>query len=54
MSDAAFAQMNLGFRIFEIAVFMWACFDYNRFIKFWMLAPAPYSRRVKIIFRLFF
>lgn len=37
-----------------VAVFIWASLDYNRFIKFWMLKPAPYSQRVKAGFRLFF
>jgi hypothetical protein len=47
-------HMSIGFELFAIAVFVWASIDYNRFIKFWMLKPAPYTRRVMVIFRLFF
>jgi undecaprenyl pyrophosphate phosphatase UppP len=54
MSDPTFSKMNLGFAVFAIAVFVWASIDYNRFIKFWMLRPAPYSQRVRSIFRVFF
>ena len=54
MSDPNFANISMGFTAFGIAVFLWASIDYNRFIKFWMLRPAPYSQRVKITFRLFF
>jgi hypothetical protein len=54
MSDPNFANISMGFTAFGIAVFLWASFDYNRFIKFWMHRPAPYSQRVKITFRLFF
>ena len=46
--------MNIGFAFFAVAVFVWAGVDYNRFIKFWMLRPAPYTQRVKVVFRLFF
>ena len=46
--------MDLGFEICATAVFVWASIDYNRFIKFYMIRPAPYSGRVLIIFRLFF
>src|SRR5262249_3113981 len=48
------ATTNIGFGIFAVSVFVWASIDYNRFIKFWMLRPAPYSTRVRITFRLFF
>jgi hypothetical protein len=54
MSDPNFANISMGFTAFGIAVFLWASIDYNRFIKFWMLRPAPYSDRVKNTFRLFF
>jgi hypothetical protein len=47
-------EMSIGFEVFAIAVFVWASIDYNRFIKFWMLKPAPYTRRIRVIFRLFF
>ncbi len=47
-------EMSIGFEVFAIAAFVWASIDYNRFIKFWMLRPAPYTRRVTVIFRLFF
>jgi hypothetical protein len=47
-------QMSIGFELFAIAVFVWASIDYNRFIKFWMLKPAPYTHRVTMIFRMFF
>jgi hypothetical protein len=43
-----------GLRISAIAAFVWASLDYNRFIKFWMVRPAPYRKRIKIVFRLFF
>lgn len=46
--------MSIGFELFGIAVFVWASLAYNRFIKLWMLKPAPYARRVALIFRLFF
>jgi len=52
--DARMAMMSIGFAIFAPAVFVWASFDYNRFIKFWMLRSAPYTQRVSIFFRLFF
>ncbi len=54
MNDLIAERMNLGFLICAISVFVWASIDYNRFIKFWMVRPAPYSRRVLIFFRLFF
>jgi len=46
--------MDLGFTVCMVAVFMWASIDYNRFIKFWMLRPAPYRQLVLILFRIFF
>ena len=54
MTDPTFARMVVGFEIFAIGVFVWASVDYNRFIKFWMLKPAPYSLWVRIGFRIFF
>jgi|SRR6185369_11670846 hypothetical protein len=48
------ARLTFGFQVFIVLVFAWASFDYNRFIKFWMLKPAPYSRAVRSTFRLFF
>jgi len=48
------AKMSVGFEVFAIAVFAWASIDYNRFIKFWMPKPAPYTQRERIVFRLFF
>ena len=54
MTDVTFGKMSAGFEIFAIGVFVWASIDYNRFIKFWMLRPAPYTRRVRLVFRLFF
>jgi len=54
MTDINFARMSTGFEIFGIGVFVWASIDYNRFIKFWMLRPAPYTARVRFVFRLFF
>ena len=54
MNDPFVEQLNLGFLLSVVAVFVWASIDYNRFIKFWMLRPAPYSRRVIIICRVFF
>jgi len=47
-------EMSIGFEAFAIAAFVWASIDYNRFIKFWMLKPAPYTQRITVIFRLFF
>jgi hypothetical protein len=47
-------KMSIGFAVNAIVVFVWASIDYNRFIKFWMLRPAPYTQRVRILFRLFF
>jgi hypothetical protein len=46
--------MGTGFESFATGVFVWARIDYNRFIKFWMLRPAPYTRHVRLVFRLFF
>ncbi|MGA9668610.1 MAG: hypothetical protein WBQ94_05335 [Terracidiphilus sp.] len=46
--------MNLGFELAGVGLFIWASFDYNRFIKFWMIKPAPYSMPVRAVFRLFF
>jgi hypothetical protein len=46
--------MSIGFAVNGIAIFVWASIDYNRFIKFWMLKPAPYTQRITIVFRLFF
>lgn len=53
MTDPTMARMSFGFAVFGIAVFVWASIDYNRFIKFWMLRPAPYTQRVRVAFRLF-
>ena len=46
--------MSRGFELCGIAMFVWASIDYNRFIKFWMLRPGPYTPPVSIAFRLFF
>lgn len=54
MTDPTMARTSIGFGVFAIAVFVWANIDCNRFIKFWMLRPAPYMQRVKVVFRLFF
>ena len=54
VTDPALAKMSLGFELCGIAMFVWASIDYNRFIKFWMLRPGPYTRRVTSAFRLFF
>jgi len=54
MIDPTLARMSIGFVLFATAVFVWASVDYNRFIKFWTLNPAPYTPRVKLIFRIFF
>jgi hypothetical protein len=54
MSEAAFAKIRIGLELCGIAVFVWASIDYNRFSKFWMLRPAFYTQRARIIFRLFF
>ena len=54
MTDPTIAKMDIGFEVCAVAVFVWASVDYNRFIKFWMLKPTPYTKRVKIAFRLFF
>ena len=54
MTDPIFARMNVGFELFAIGVFVWASVDYNRFIKFWMLKPAPYPLWVRIGFRVVF
>jgi hypothetical protein len=54
MNDPTVARMDLGFTVCIIAVFVWASIDYNRFIKFWMLRPAPYRPLVVILFRIFF
>jgi hypothetical protein len=54
MTDITFGRMSTGFEVFAISVFVWASIDYNRFIKFWMLRPAPYTPRVRVVFRLFF
>ncbi len=54
MSELTTLKMNIGFSIFAVGAFVWASIDYNRFIKFWMLRPAPYSTQVRIVFRLFF
>ena len=54
MHDLTLSNMDFGFALFAVAVFIWASIDYNRFIKFWMLRPAPYTQRVKVVFRVFF
>jgi len=54
MSELTTLKMNIGFAIFAVGAFVWASIDYNRFIEFWMFRPSPYSRRVRIAFRLFF
>jgi hypothetical protein len=54
MTDPTLARMSVGFEICAIAVFVWASIDYNRFIKFWMLKPAPYKQWVRVAFRIFF
>jgi hypothetical protein len=54
MTELTFEKMNIGFAVFAAAVFVWASIDYNRFIKFWMVRPAPYSKPVTVAFRLFF
>jgi len=54
MTDITIGKMSTGFEVFAISVFVWASVDYDRFIKFWMLRPAPYTPRVRIVFRLFF
>lgn len=54
MTDLHPASLGLGFQAAEICLFIWASIDYNRFIKFWICKPAPYSKLVKIIFRSFF
>lgn len=54
MTDPIFARMDVGFEIFAIGVFVWASVDYNRFIKFWILKPAPYTLWVRVAFRVFF
>jgi hypothetical protein len=53
-TDLTTARMTLGFQISAVVLLLWASLDYNRFIKFWMLRPAPYSKRVTVGFRLFF
>lgn len=47
-------ELNLGFELAAVGLFVWASVDYNRFIKFWMIRPAPYSKLVRTLFRLFF
>lgn len=37
-----------------IAVFVWASFDYNRFIKFWLIRPVAYRPVLVMFFRMFF
>ena len=54
MTDLMLEKMNIGFAVSAASVFVWASVDYNRFIKFWMLRPAPYSKGVRMVFRLFF
>ena len=52
MIDPTFA--DVGFEIFAVCVFLWASVDYNRFIKFWVLKPAPYKLWGRVVFRIFF
>ncbi len=54
MADPTLARMNVGFDVCAIGVFIWASIDYNRFIKFWVLKPAPYKQWVRAAFRVFF
>jgi hypothetical protein len=54
MTELTILKMDIGFAICAVCTFAWASIDYNRFIKFWMRRPAPYSTRVRIAFRLFF
>jgi hypothetical protein len=41
MTDITLGKMNTGFEICVIAILVWASTDYNGFIRFWMLEPAP-------------
>jgi hypothetical protein len=50
MNDPA----SFGFDLAVIGVFIWASIDPNRFIKFWIFRPAPYSWSVRLVFRLLF
>jgi len=54
MNESTMHAMSAGLAAAGVAVFIWASLDYNRFIKFWMIRPAPYSGRVRVGFRLFF
>jgi hypothetical protein len=54
MSDPTTMKMSFGLAVCAVATFAWASVDYDRFIKFWMVRPPPYSRRVHIVFRVFF
>ncbi len=54
MNDLMLVRMQLSLLVCMTVVFIWASIDYNRFIKFWMIRPAPYARPVIVIFRVFF
>ncbi len=51
MTYANLPGLSLGFEAVGICLFIWASIDPNRFIKFWMRKPAPYSKLVQILFR---
>jgi len=53
MALPVLTRFSFRFEIFMIGVSVWASIDYNRYIKFWMLRPAPYGRLVRLVFRLF-
>jgi hypothetical protein len=54
MSDPTIEKISIGLVVCGIAIFVWASIDYNRFIKFWMVRPSPYTQRVRLLFRFFF
>ena len=54
MTGPGIAELDLGFQLAGVGLFVWASLDCNRFIKFWMIKPAPYSMPVRAVFRLFF
>lgn len=54
MISPTLGELDLGFNLDGVGLFVWASADYNRLIKFWMLRPAPSSKPVRAAFRLIF
>jgi hypothetical protein len=54
MIDTASGGTVLGSTAAIAAVYVWAIIDCDRLIKFFILRPGPYTKPVRVVFRLFF